>query len=154
MTEILRKRPRKATLDRASTDGGSLMTAQLVPLLAGSAPPISIVRQVILIGRHPDCDVRIDVPEVSRRHCCLALAYDRVVIRDLGSQNGVRVNGKLVEEVQLQPGDEVAIAQFLYRLDWALPPTTKVSTNSPKRISPAASPEIVELDDDFMPLSE
>jgi len=72
---------------------------------------------VLLVGRHPECDVRIDLPKVSRRHCCLALAYERVVIRDLGSRNGLRVNGRVVEEAQLSHGDEVAIGPLIFRVD-------------------------------------
>ena len=45
------------------------------------------------------------------------MAYDRVILRDLGSRNGVRVNGRMVEEVRLQPGDEVAIGPILYRFE-------------------------------------
>ena len=97
------------------------MSAQLVPIKAGSAPPVAISRPVILIGRHPECDVRIDSPQVSRRHCCLAMAYDRLVIRDLGSRNGVRVNGRVVDEARLNAGDEVAIAHFIYRLEGLSP---------------------------------
>jgi len=131
------------------------MSAQLVPIKAGSAPPISVVRPVLLIGRHPECDLRIDVPQVSRRHCCLAMAYDRLVIRDLGSRNGVRVNGRLVEEVQLRPGDEVAIAHFIYRLEWSKPPSARVPKPAAKS-SPVAPdpPPIIDLDDDFLPISE
>jgi pSer/pThr/pTyr-binding forkhead associated (FHA) protein len=72
---------------------------------------------VLLVGRHPECDVRIDLPKVSRRHCCLALAYERVVIRDLGSRNGLRVNGQVVDEAQLSHGDEVAIGPLIFRVD-------------------------------------
>ncbi len=95
------------------------MSARLVPLSLGpaAAPVISLQRPVLLVGRHVECDVRIDAPQVSRRHCCLATASDRVLIRDLGSRNGVRVNGRVVEESVLRPGDEVAIAQFLFRLE-------------------------------------
>ena len=93
------------------------MPARLVPLSPGRRPVIPLQRPVLLVGRHPECDVRIDLPKVSRRHCCVALAYDRVVIRDLGSRNGVRVNGRVVEEAQLRPGDEVAIGPLLYRLE-------------------------------------
>ena len=92
------------------------MTYQLIPTEKGSRPPIPLQRPVLLIGRHPECDVRIDLPKISRRHCCLALAYDRVLIRDLGSHNGVRVNGRVVEEATLQVGDEVAIGPLIYRL--------------------------------------
>jgi predicted component of type VI protein secretion system len=70
-----------------------------------------------LVGRHPECDIRIDDPQVSRRHCCFAQAYDRLTVRDLGSRNGVRVNGRLVAEFPLRPGDEVAISHFIYRIE-------------------------------------
>ena len=129
------------------------MSVQLVPINAGSAPAMLISRPVILIGRHPECDVRIDSPQVSRRHCCLALAYDRLVIRDLGSSNGVRVNGRVVDEARLQPGDEVAIAQFLYRLE-GLAPAPQPPPRPVRASKPAADlpPPIIELDEDFIPL--
>jgi len=93
------------------------MSFQLVPLIRGTAPIIALHRPVLLIGRHIECDVRIDRPKISRRHCCVAIAYDRVLIRDLGSRNKVRVNGQVVEEARLQNGDEVAIGPILYRLE-------------------------------------
>src|SRR4051812_874416 len=98
------------------------MPARLVALIPGTAPTIPLQRPVLLIGRHPECDVRIDLPKVSRRHCCVALAYERVLIRDLGSRNGLRVNGLLVEEAQLSGGDEVAIGPVLYRMEEQVPP--------------------------------
>ncbi len=117
------------------------MPAQLVPINAGSAPVVLISRPVILIGRHLECDVRIDSPQVSRRHCCLAMAYDRLVIRDLGSSNGVRVNGQIVDEAHLNLGDEVAIAHFVYRLvgDVPVPRATPPIREPPARVAgPAA----------------
>jgi predicted component of type VI protein secretion system len=93
------------------------MSFRIVPLVKGSAPLIALYRPVLLIGRHPECDVRIDSPKVSRRHCCVATAYDRILIRDLGSRNGVRVNGKLQEEATLHSGDELAIGPILFRME-------------------------------------
>lgn len=93
------------------------MSAQLTPLTAGKFAVIPLQRPVILIGRHPECDIRIDLSKISRRHCCIALAYDRLLIRDLGSRNGLRVNGRVVEEAQLRLGDEVAIGPVLYRVE-------------------------------------
>ena len=92
------------------------MTYQLIPADKRSSPPIPVHRPVLLIGRHPECDFRIDLPKISRRHCCVALAYDKIFVRDLGSHNGVRVNGRVVEEATLQAGDEVAIGPLIYRL--------------------------------------
>jgi pSer/pThr/pTyr-binding forkhead associated (FHA) protein len=125
------------------------MSAQLVPINAGSTPAVLISRPVILIGRHVECDVRIDLPEVSRRHCCLAMAYDRLVIRDLGSSNGIRVNGRVVEEAILGHGDEVAIAHLLFRLvDVPRPPAP------PKSAPPPPAESIIDLSDDFIPLDD
>lgn len=93
------------------------MSSQLVPLNPGTFPTIPLQRPILLIGRHPECDIRLNLAKISRRHCCVALAYDRVMIRDLGSRNGLRVNGRLVDETQLHPGDEVAIGPILYRVE-------------------------------------
>jgi pSer/pThr/pTyr-binding forkhead associated (FHA) protein len=92
------------------------MSYQLIPIQQGAQPAIPLQRPVLLIGRHPECDVRINLPKISRRHCCLVLAYDRILIRDLGSHNGVRVNGRTVEESRLLAGDEVAIGPVIFRL--------------------------------------
>src|SRR5437588_10325665 len=100
-----------------SAGESSGMTYQLIPIEKGRCPAIALQRPVLLLGRHPECDVRIDLPKVSRRHCCLALAYERVVIRDLGSRNGLRMNGQVVEEAQLSHGDEVAIGPLIFKFD-------------------------------------
>jgi predicted component of type VI protein secretion system len=93
------------------------MSFRLVPLIKKSAPIIDLQRPILLIGRHMECDVRLDAPKISRRHCCVAMAYDRLLIRDLGSRNGVRLNGRVIEEAQLQSGDEVAIGPIIFRLE-------------------------------------
>jgi len=122
---------------------------------------IPIQRPVLLLGRHPECDVRIDLPKISRRHCCVALAYDRVVIRDLGSRNGLRVNGRVTEETRLRHGDEVAIGPLLYRLedpDAAPVPAPSAKASVPK--TPPADrppslpslPDIANTADDLMPV--
>ena len=92
------------------------MTYQLIPADKPSRPAIPVHRPVLLIGRHPECDFRIDLPKISRRHCCVALAYDKIFVRDLGSHNGVRVNGRVVQEAVLQANDELAIGPLIYRL--------------------------------------
>jgi predicted component of type VI protein secretion system len=120
------------------------MPARLVPLTAGPAPLIVLDRPVILIGRHPECDIPINLPEISRRHCCVAQASERLVIRDLGSRNGVRVNGRRIDEGPLQPGDEVAIAHLVYRLEIspavASRPSPPAATRTPAAKSPPQTP--------------
>jgi predicted component of type VI protein secretion system len=135
------------------------MSARLVPLTSGAAPAIPLQRPVLLIGRHPECDIRIDLPKISRRHCCVALAYERLVIRDLGSTNGLRVNGTLVEEAQLKGGDEVAIGPILYRVEVAAPapPPPPPPAAAKRPAQPAKPPSLPSLptdtgDDDLIPI--
>jgi len=106
-------------------------------LIKGTAPVITLLRPVLLVGRHPECDVRLDSPKISRRHCCLAMAYDRILIRDLGSRNGVRVNGRVVEEMRLYSGDELAIGPILFRLE--LEGAERQSPSGSNSARPAAS---------------
>jgi pSer/pThr/pTyr-binding forkhead associated (FHA) protein len=94
------------------------MAASLVPKDGGA--PILIDKPILLIGRHQDCDiVLMHNPKVSRRHCCVAQSGNRYFIRDLGSMNGVRVNRKRISEVELQPADEVLVADvsFIFERD-------------------------------------
>lgn len=70
----------------------------------------------VLIGRHPDCTLRIDSPLVSREHTRLSVRDGRWLIEDLGSINGTFVNGRRIRlPVTLNVGDRVGIATFLYR---------------------------------------
>ncbi len=79
-------------------------------------PNIPVDRAVVVVGRHPQCDARIDSIRVSRRHCCMTVDRNEVIVRDLGSTNGIRINGQRVEMGRLRPGDELAIAHIRYRL--------------------------------------
>lgn len=118
------------------------MPTRLAPLIPGSANPIALNRPVLLIGRHPECDIRIDLPQLSRRHCCIALAYDRATIRDLGSRHGVRLNGRVIHEARLVAGDEVAIGHLLYRFEdtnaQAPPPAPAAQAQPQPQAKPAA----------------
>ena len=78
---------------------------------------IALDRAVVVVGRHRWCHVRIASPRVSRRHCRLALDRDGVLVRDLGSTNGTRINGRRVDRGVLRPGDELSIADCRYHLE-------------------------------------
>jgi len=92
-----------------------------VPTLraACDGPGITLDRPMVLVGRHPQCDARLDSLWVSRRHCILTEDGGEVVVRDLGSTNGIRINGQRVERGRLRPGDEISIAHIRYRLEGA-----------------------------------
>jgi pSer/pThr/pTyr-binding forkhead associated (FHA) protein len=89
------------------------MPARLVPLNDG--PPIPLAQDLTLVGRAEDTDVRIDHKSISKLHCALLLADGLLVVRDLGSTNGTRVNGQRVRRGTLLPNDQLALAKFLYQ---------------------------------------
>jgi hypothetical protein len=80
-------------------------------------PDIPVDNAMIVVGRHPSCDTRPDSLRVSRRHCCITPVGGELEIRDLGSTNGIRINGQRVETGRLRPGDELSIAHIRYKLD-------------------------------------
>ena len=73
---------------------------------------------VEIIGRDPTCQIVLDHPSVSRRHAELRLTTQGHRLRDLGSANGISVNGQPIrQEVILKTGDRVQIGQFLLVYD-------------------------------------
>jgi pSer/pThr/pTyr-binding forkhead associated (FHA) protein len=90
------------------------MPAHLLSLTDG--PSILIDKPILLFGRHQECDVQLNSKKVSRRHCCLAQVTGHLIVRDLGSTNGIAINGEKVPEGRLYPGDELQIGNFKYQV--------------------------------------
>ena len=67
----------------------------------------------IVVGRGNDADLRVNDPGVSRRHAEFRVTEDahgpRVTVHDLGSTNGVYVNGHKVPKKTLEPGDIIRV---------------------------------------------
>src|SRR6266513_1936783 len=66
------------------------MRAQLVP--ADNGPSIELVKDLSLVGRKEDCDVRLDHKSISKQHCVIVKTDGLLLLRDLGSTNGTRDN--------------------------------------------------------------
>jgi hypothetical protein len=64
-----------------------------------------------VLGRSRECDIQIADPNVSRQHAELRREGDGFVIVDLGSTNGIEVNGRRVKRATLEPGDRISIGQ-------------------------------------------
>src|SRR5829696_6541906 len=90
------------------------MRAQLVPLEGGS--PIDIVKDLTVVGRKEDCDLRLDHKSVSKMHCVIVKTDGMLFLRDLGSTNGTRVNGTRVRRAALLPNDQLTIAGYKFRV--------------------------------------
>jgi predicted component of type VI protein secretion system len=93
-----------------------IMPAQLLALTGG--PSILLDKPILLLGRDPECDIQLDSPKVSRRHCCIAQVGESLVVRDLASTNGVRINGVRVVEGHLKEGDELTVGNHRFQVRW------------------------------------
>jgi pSer/pThr/pTyr-binding forkhead associated (FHA) protein/tetratricopeptide (TPR) repeat protein len=65
----------------------------------------------MIIGRGDGCDFKLKDAAASRRHCELVGSPSGVVVRDLGSGNGTRVNGERITEAVVSHGDRIALGQ-------------------------------------------
>ena len=71
-----------------------------------------------VLGRHPECDIVITDPDVSGRHCMVTETATGWILEDLGSTNGVYVNGtKVVGSCNITPEDRITLGQTC-RFPW------------------------------------
>jgi pSer/pThr/pTyr-binding forkhead associated (FHA) protein len=90
------------------------MRAQLVPVDGGK--PIEIAKDMVLVGRKDECDLNLDHKSVSKIHCVLVKADGLLLVRDLGSTNGTRVNGQRIRRAALLANDLLHIASVKFRI--------------------------------------
>jgi predicted component of type VI protein secretion system len=90
------------------------MRAQLLPLDGSS--PVEITKDLVVVGRKAECDLRLEHKSVSKMHCVLVKTDGLLLLRDLGSTNGTRVNGTRVRRAALLPNDQLSIANYKYRV--------------------------------------
>jgi pSer/pThr/pTyr-binding forkhead associated (FHA) protein len=87
------------------------MPSAFLKVIAGTRQGLNVplpADQPLVIGRK-EGDLLLDDPLVSGRHAQLMPRDDGWVIQDLGSTNGTLVDGRLIREMVLQPGAEIAI---------------------------------------------
>lgn len=70
---------------------------------------------ITVIGRRRDCDLRLPLASVSRRHCKLSYDDNILKIRDLDSRNGTCLNGKRIEEAVVRSGDVIKIGPLMFK---------------------------------------
>jgi len=63
----------------------------------------------VMIGRSRECDIVVNDPNVSRRHIELRRGERGWAAVDLGSTNGMKINGRRVSHAELEPGDRITI---------------------------------------------
>jgi adenylate cyclase len=91
---------------------------ELVPVGGGDAIPL--IQDIMTIGRRKTCDIQLDFANISGTHAELSLRNGVWYLRDMGSTNGVKVNGERTLRRPLRPGDEIAVANHKYTIQYHL----------------------------------
>ncbi len=79
---------------------------------------IPLEKAIVFIGRQADCDVSLTHSrKISRRHCCIAQVNHTFIVRDLGSTNGVYLNGNRIQkEATITIGDDLVIGDVQFKM--------------------------------------
>ncbi|MEU0293497.1 FhaA domain-containing protein [Streptomyces microflavus] len=110
-------RPASPTSDRRPPAGpGALPDAQVRRWIEINGTRHQISRPTLVMGRSTDADVRIDDPGVSRRHCEIRTGTPST-IQDLGSTNGIVVDGQHTTRATLRDGSRIVVGSttIVYR---------------------------------------
>jgi hypothetical protein len=70
----------------------------------------------VLVGRHTLVDLCLPYPEISRKHCRIVFADECWHIVDMGSLNGIEVNGERTRQADLHEGDSLRIAGLKFEV--------------------------------------
>jgi serine phosphatase RsbU (regulator of sigma subunit)/pSer/pThr/pTyr-binding forkhead associated (FHA) protein len=105
-----------------------VLLAQAMPFIRsvkGLSPhqQFAIEKPITVLGRHPDCDVVLEVGAISRQHAQLLIEPGGYYVQDLGSRNGTYLNGQRVEGKQkLADNDEIKICDLVFSFHEKEPP--------------------------------
>jgi len=80
----------------------------------GQRRSFSVTRDITVVGRREDCDLRIPLGDVSRKHCRLIIDGDNIRVEDLGSSNGTYRNGERIQQSELAPGDTLQVGPVAF----------------------------------------
>jgi pSer/pThr/pTyr-binding forkhead associated (FHA) protein len=101
----------------------------LISLDGGSEFPLNGIR--LLIGRSPACNIVLPFPEVSGKHCQLEMDQGIWHVRDLGSRNGIQVDGKPVMATSLRPNSILSVAKRRFKVVYEPLPTKAEPADEP-----------------------
>ncbi|MBD0317726.1 MAG: DUF3662 and FHA domain-containing protein [Thermoleophilia bacterium] len=108
-TRIYRPGPETAAV--SADEAERLRLARSPAILVVNGERHELAKRAVLLGRSRECDIRLDDANVSRRHAEIRQENGEYWIVDLGSTNGVQVNGKRVERARLTGEERIALGR-------------------------------------------
>jgi pSer/pThr/pTyr-binding forkhead associated (FHA) protein len=114
---------------------GSPMEVSLTILdHSGAERGVVLDRLPAILGRDETADVPLKDPWTSHRHCQIDQLGDVLVVRNLGSKNGIFMQGRRVDESHLVPGDQFTIGQTVVTVHYWRGSQTTLSAGEATRI--------------------
>jgi pSer/pThr/pTyr-binding forkhead associated (FHA) protein len=128
---------------------GSTRTLEFTVTTDGAVKPL-------IIGRLSTSDIMVRDTFVSRVHCGVSFVNGQVILKDLGSANGIYRNGARIYEAPLNPGDKIQIGNttLIFELEagtgnailrqmshMVAPPTSDSNVNPPSSLQTAVNVE-------------
>ncbi len=108
---------------------------------------VSLDKPILLIGRHPDCDLVIkNSRKVSRKHCCVVEINGTFMVRDLGSTNGIQINSRRISGLKVLQADDcltIGDCEFIF----------KPAQSAPKKKQPVPEAKKEDSDNEDSPYS-
>jgi predicted component of type VI protein secretion system len=102
-------------------DGGPSATASApffaMRLVLPGGRAVELNRPDMVIGRHSAADIRLHLPDVSRRHCRFLFSDGHWQVFDLHSLNGLFVNEEQVKQATLRDQDVIRIGSYTFSVD-------------------------------------
>lgn len=105
---------------------------------------VELNRSETVVGRHHEANLRLPLPDVSRRHCRILFVDGAWQVCDLNSLNGVYVNDERVQQAVLRHHDMVRIGGFLFQVDLH-------SGEATVAMSPSAQEQVIKSIADILP---
>ena len=101
---------------------------------------LDIPSRGLSIGRYSGCDLQIDEDGISRKHCFIKKVRDNYVLEDLGSTNGVKLNGEKIDhKASLEENDVFQVGPYRFKLVAEKSEVKETETNDSEEEKPSES---------------
>lgn len=100
-------------IETEALDEGEFAEARLLIIMpeTGRRRPYILKKDITVIGRSEEADITLQQRGVSQKHCRIIKKNSEYFIQDMGSTNGVRVNGRKIERTVLLKGDKILLGK-------------------------------------------
>jgi pSer/pThr/pTyr-binding forkhead associated (FHA) protein len=107
--------------DRARTSARPARSTAPPARIVMTSPPapgaeFALSKPLVRIGRAEELDIWVNHRSISREHAEITNDQGQLKVRDLGSANGIRVNGREVQQSDVKPGDVLELGQVRFRV--------------------------------------